>query len=310
MLTSIGQRLDPEESSSLAACLAKPVKPSQLYDLLIDLFAGEEASEQNPGAAAAEFIDLEFASQRPLQILLAEDNAVNKKVALRMLERLGYRADVAANGLEVLAALECHPYDLVFMDVQMPEMDGLETTRRIRKRWGSGPGKVRIVAMTAYAYVADLEQCLRAGMDGYITKPIRFDALIDVLSGVPGDRPAQASQAEVEPGAAEVDPVRMQDLKDSLGDGLRDVIESYLEDVPLQIKEMQAALESGYRDDLQRIAHSLKSSSGIFGAQEMVEICRTLEIAAREGGIAGTDPIQEISESFAKVRTVLNSYLE
>ena len=134
----------------------------------------------------------------PLRILLAEDNAVNQKVALRLLERMGYRADVAANGLEALAALQRQPYDVVLMDVQMPEMDGLEASRRIKQNWPPAP-EPRIIAMTANAMQGDREKCLAAGMDDYITKPIRTEALVAALSQTqPKSRPAD-SQPESAP---------------------------------------------------------------------------------------------------------------
>jgi signal transduction histidine kinase len=114
----------------------------------------------------------------PLRILLAEDNAVNQKVALQMLKRLGYNADVAANGLEVLQALERQPYDVVLMDIQMPEMDGIDAAKRIRERWPNGP---KIIAITAYALEGDREKCFKAGMDDYIAKPIQIEELRSVL---------------------------------------------------------------------------------------------------------------------------------
>jgi CheY-like chemotaxis protein len=110
--------------------------------------------------------------------LLAEDNTVNQKVALQMLKRLGYKADVAANGLEVLQALNRQPYDLVLMDVQMPEMDGIDAAKKIRMKWPKGP---KIIAITAYAMDGDRERCLQAGMDDYISKPIQLDELRMVL---------------------------------------------------------------------------------------------------------------------------------
>jgi CheY-like chemotaxis protein len=115
-----------------------------------------------------------------LRILLAEDNAVNQKVALRILDKLGYRADVASNGLEALEALERQTYDVVLMDVQMPEMDGLDATRRICERWPDD-SRPRIIAMTANAMIEDREACFAAGMDDYVAKPVRPDELAEAL---------------------------------------------------------------------------------------------------------------------------------
>jgi CheY-like chemotaxis protein len=121
-----------------------------------------------------------MAQRHPLRILLAEDNVVNQKLALRLLQQMGYRADVAGNGLEAVQSVQRQAYDVVLMDVQMPEMDGLEATRRIRGE-GTPHGQPRIIAMTANAMQGDREACLAAGMDDYVTKPIRVDALVDAL---------------------------------------------------------------------------------------------------------------------------------
>jgi CheY-like chemotaxis protein len=134
-----------------------------------------------PVRSAGTAIDRELGARHPLRILLAEDNPVNQKIAMRLLEQMGYHADVAGNGLEAIAAIEGSIYDIVLMDVQMPELDGLEATRRIRRRWPGTAGP-RIVAMTANAMEGDREACLDAGMDDYISKPIRPEALNAVLS--------------------------------------------------------------------------------------------------------------------------------
>jgi len=120
-----------------------------------------------------------YGSPRSLRILLAEDNEVNQKVVLKMLEKICYQADVAANGLEVLQALECQPYDVVLMDVQMPEMNGIEAAKKIRERWPNR--RMRIIALTAYALQGDREKCLAAGMDDYISKPVKLEELRAVL---------------------------------------------------------------------------------------------------------------------------------
>jgi CheY-like chemotaxis protein len=184
LFSSLGQR-ESGADSLFAAYLTKPLKPSQLYDVLAELLAGSPqlpaAKQAATGQPAA--IDREMAARLPLRILVAEDNAVNQKLALRLLEQMGYRADVAANGLEAIQALERQPYDLVLMDVQMPEMDGLEATREILRRWpGEGRSRPRIVAMTANAMQGDRELCLQAGMDDYISKPIRTDELAAALA--------------------------------------------------------------------------------------------------------------------------------
>jgi CheY-like chemotaxis protein len=119
-----------------------------------------------------------------LRILLAEDNVVNQKLALRLLQQMGYRADVASNGIEAIECIERQRYDVVLMDVQMPEMDGLEASRRITARWPDAARRPRIVAMTANAMQGDREECLAAGMDDYVTKPIRVEALVQALMKV------------------------------------------------------------------------------------------------------------------------------
>ena len=120
-----------------------------------------------------------------LRILLAEDSEVNQVVMLKMLKRLGYRADIAANGIEALQALERQPYDIVLMDVKMPEMDGLQASRIIRKLWPEGP---KIIAITAYALEGDRERCFEAGMDGYISKPVKMGELADMLRNISSQR--------------------------------------------------------------------------------------------------------------------------
>jgi CheY-like chemotaxis protein len=129
-------------------------------------------------------LDPGMASRHPLRILLAEDNVVNQKLALRLLQQMGYRADLASNGIEAVESVERQAYDVVLMDVQMPEMDGLEAARRITSRWPPGQ-RPRIVAMTANAMAGDREACLAAGMDDYVTKPIRVEALVQALTQVP-----------------------------------------------------------------------------------------------------------------------------
>ena len=310
MLTSTGEFVNRDQCAGLSACLAKPVKPAQLLDLLVGLLASKDA----PAApvAAPGVVDVNFAGKYPRRILVAEDNPVNQQVILRMLARLGYQADVAVDGREALSALERQPYDLVFMDVQMPVLDGLEATRAIVARWGE-ERPFKIIAMTAYAYQADLERCLAAGMDGYMTKPIRMGILMDILrhpgenghGGVDGlpDPPEEVNYSQV------LDEARMRDLTENLGDGLAEVIETYLEDAPRLIEEMRRAYQLDDSGALQRLAHTLKSNSGIFGAAQMVRLCRDIEADARGGWQMGRDHLEAISREYKKVQDVLHLYL-
>jgi CheY-like chemotaxis protein len=140
-------------------------------------------SAPRPAAPAKPTMDPGMAARHPLRILLAEDNVVNQKLALRLLQQMGYRADLASNGIEAIESVERQAYDVVLMDVQMPEMDGLEASRRITAKWPAGQ-RPRIVAMTANAMQGDREDCLAAGMDDYVTKPIRVDQLVEALTRV------------------------------------------------------------------------------------------------------------------------------
>jgi PAS domain S-box-containing protein len=175
LVTSLGGLPEARSATEFAAQLTKPLRASQLFDALMSVL-GEDAAPQAAGSGG---------DGKPvvssLRVLLAEDNAVNQKLALRLLERLGYHADVAWNGVEVLDALERQPYDVVLMDVQMPELDGLDATRRICERWPDGQ-RPHIIAMTANAMAEDREACLAAGMDGYVAKPIRPDELAEALN--------------------------------------------------------------------------------------------------------------------------------
>jgi CheY-like chemotaxis protein len=169
--------------SIFSATLAKPLRQSQLFDTLMSLLAHEDAPKAAPTTAKPR-MDAQMAERHPLRILLAEDNVVNQKLALRLLQQMGYRADVASNGIEAIECCARQPYDVVLMDVQMPEMDGLEATRRIVTRWPSPATRPRILAMTANAMQGDREECLAAGMDDYVTKPIRVDALVAALNQI------------------------------------------------------------------------------------------------------------------------------
>jgi CheY-like chemotaxis protein len=194
LFSSIGGRERVMEENHFSAYLMKPLKPSVLLDTLMTLFAGEVKRIEPEEDFGKTKIDPQMAEQLPLRILLVEDNVVNQKLALRLLEQMGYRADLAGNGLEAIQAVGRQKYDVVLMDVQMPEMDGLEASRQICARWPRGE-RPHIVAMTANAMQGDRERCLAAGMDDYVSKPIRVNELVAALGkakplGIPGEEMA------------------------------------------------------------------------------------------------------------------------
>ena len=273
---------DPD---AVAAFLTKPVKPSALRDTVLSVLAGIRVGG-GPREPERPTIDVAVASQHPLRILLAEDNVVNQKVALRLLQRMGYGADVANNGLEAIEALDREAYDVVLMDVQMPELDGFDATRRIRARW---PGRViRIVAMTANAMDGDREACLAAGMDDYVSKPIRPDDLAAALAASPATPEHLRGPVSTIDDRPTIDPAALDRLLDIAGGDLAfldELIDAYLEDAPAQLRAMREAAEAGAATELMRPAHSLKSNSANMGAETLVEMCRNLEEAARGGSV-------------------------
>ncbi|HET7096256.1 MAG TPA: GAF domain-containing protein, partial [Casimicrobiaceae bacterium] len=181
LFSSLGRREAGDGEALFASHLAKPLRQSQLFDTLMTLLAQDVAPRQVAPPKAT--LDVTMAARHPLRILLAEDNVVNQKLAMRLLQQMGYRADLASNGIEAIECVQRQTYDVVLMDVQMPEMDGLEATKEITSRW-SAAQRPRIVAMTANAMQGDREMCMAAGMDDYLTKPIRVDRLVEALNRV------------------------------------------------------------------------------------------------------------------------------
>ena len=186
MLTSLGNQMDAEamKKAGIEACVLKPVKQSRLFNRIAEIMAGHRPLARKKTQTATltmkGAISTPSQAKKPTRILLAEDNIINQKVAIGLLNNIGYGADVANNGLEVLAALDLRPYDLILMDCQMPELDGYETTARIRSR--SDLKGIRIIAMTANAMRGKSEKCLEAGMDDYLSKPVRLETLREMLT--------------------------------------------------------------------------------------------------------------------------------
>jgi CheY-like chemotaxis protein/HPt (histidine-containing phosphotransfer) domain-containing protein len=307
LLTSLGQRAEESGLGLFAACLTKPTKASQLYDALLGIL--DAAAPQRPSTVPHTQIDAQMAARLPLRLLLAEDNVVNQKVALLMLRRLGYRADVAGNGLEVLQALQRQSYDVVFMDIQMPELDGLETTRRICRDWPPDV-RPRIIAMTANAMQGDREQCLTAGMDDYVSKPMRIEELINALERA---MPISTGTSHFTAAAAVLDRRVLARLQADLGDDtlaiVGELIDLFLTDAPQQIAAIRTALAADTADIVQRAAHTLKSTSASLGAQSLATQCDVLETLARDRRLAdGPDQLHLITGIYAQTERALHAF--
>ncbi len=234
-----------------------------------------------------------LAARLPLRILVAEDNSVNQRVALLMLERLGYVADVAADGFEVLDALRRQRYDLILMDVQMPGMDGLEATRRIRTE-APRERQPRILAITANAMREHREACFAAGMDGFLSKPILLPDLRAALlrTAGEGDRPSAGEEADGRDGAPALDPARLGELRQleaMTGQSLvRELLGRFLEEAPRAVERLREALGRGDLPTFTFVAHSLKGSSSQFGALRLAALSAELERRGRSATLDGT----------------------
>jgi CheY-like chemotaxis protein/HPt (histidine-containing phosphotransfer) domain-containing protein len=273
LLTSLGRLPDDVAGDDFDAQLTKPLRASQLYNALARLLAADDGLESTVEPDRPE------TESSSLRILLAEDNTVNQKVALRLLERLGYSADVATNGLEAIDALERRSYDVVLMDVQMPELDGLDASRRICERWPET--RPRIIAMTANALPEDREACFAAGMDDYVAKPIRADVLAEALKRV---RPP--SHVVIPPDNADrlVDAAALESLREVGGDEfLAEVIDTFLADLPTLLATLRRGLQERDAAEVRRAAHTLKSNGATLGAGEFAEACSALEQQAKDG---------------------------
>ena len=305
------------EKAGFAAFLAKPIKRSALQRTLLRLFEERTPSRQTHSPAQGKpAVSGGHVSGRPFRILVAEDNITNQKVALAMLGQLGYRADAVSNGQEALNALFTVPYDLVLMDVQMPDMDGLEATRLYRRHEaGTGEHKT-IIAMTAFATVADRERCLGAGMDDFLTKPVQRKLLAEVLAAHLNAAVADAKAASELPEIAE-SPERgfcIQDLLERLDNDSElaaEIAAVYLIEAAKLQQEIASALERGDAEALRYHAHSIKGATGNIGNEPLHEVAFQLEQSGREGNLArGAEVFPEFQRLLAATNTELQRFLD
>jgi CheY-like chemotaxis protein len=247
-------------------------------------------------------------------VLLAEDNAINQDLARHLLHGRGHTCVVARNGLEALRCLERERFDLVLMDVQMPELDGLEATRRWRERERATGGHVPIVALTAHAMKGDRDICLAAGMDAYVPKPLNPRQLFSTMNDLVAAAPAEALAAPASPGGAGPDR-GLFDEADALDrvDGDRgflvELVENFRRSHPGVLAELREHARAGRHDELRRDAHTLKGAAASLGAAALAEAARVTEDVAARGAAAETLPsVERIAAEFARVEPSLAAF--
>ncbi|MDD5140503.1 MAG: response regulator [Verrucomicrobiales bacterium] len=318
LLSPLGTRAEAAGDARLAftSYAAKPVKPAQLCAAIeLALFSPKKVVADVPAAAPSQ----PLSERLPLRILLVDDNAINQKVASRILAQIGYQPDLAENGLKALAALDAKVYDLVFMDLMMPEMDGLEAAGVIRERQKNPAGhpnysgRIIIVAMTAHALQSDRDKCLDVGMDDYLAKPIRPGDLRNIIEkwGLPGNPTVEIPVAPVpkvenhtaEP-AVEMD--RLNDLTDGNPDSLRELAEMYFNQTAKQFAQIQAAIAAGKSDEVRRVAHSCAGASATLGMMRLGQRMRDLEKEGAAGALTNAHGIcEDALREYAAVKRFL-----
>lgn len=276
MFSSIGQQEMPpqSDSSQFAAVLIKPIQQSKLYDSLMQIFSRKPICVTQ---GITEVGDQSLTNKQPLRILVAEDVVVNQRVISLLLEKLGYCADIVSDGFEVLEALQRQPYDVILMDVRMPEMDGFTATQRINQEFPLHQ-RPRIIAMTAEAMRGDRDKCLAAGMDDYISKPIRLEELKQALS-----------RCHILKDTPVLDRKILESLEKMAGnkakDLLHDLIMAYFDDAPSRISAITEAIAKNDPFALRQAAHALRSASANLGAKQLSVVCQELEMMGRNSQI-------------------------
>jgi len=310
MMTSVGARGDAArmERAGFSAYLVKPVRQSHLYDCLATVVGLQHGEQDGPAVTPGRIITrhtLAEQARKRVRILLAEDNLVNQKVVVKALERLGFAADVATDGAQALQASTEKRYDLILMDVQMPVMDGLEATRRIRdpRSRSLNPG-VRIVALTAHATASDRQKCLDAGMDDYLAKPMKAAELQEVISrwvAAPTAGPGSLSPPAVLSGAgAPTPPVFDENVLLDLLEGDREsaaeIAAQYQNDVPAMVSRLRRSIELNDPALVRDRAHLLKGASASVGAEAMRTCAAALEKKVGAGALSDPEKAAALSE--------------
>jgi MHYT domain (predicted integral membrane sensor domain) len=309
MLTSGGQRGDAARCGEMgiSGYLVKPVRQAELREAISRVLRSKQQIGDVPMITQS-VLEKDRDPQKSLHILLAEDNVVNQKLAIRLLEKRGHQVVLANNGKQALSALENTAFDLVLMDVQMPEMDGLEATQKLREREKSTGKHQAVVAMTALVMKGDRERCMEAGMDGYLSKPIRPQDLDEVLDAYVLRERVEFTPAP-EPVAQEPS-VAVEELLERIdGDRafLAELLDLFRADYPAQLSAAHEAAGSGDAATLQRVGHALKGALGNLAAPVSARMAGQLETMGRSGNVQGAAPaVTELEQELNRVVAILD----
>jgi signal transduction histidine kinase/CheY-like chemotaxis protein/HPt (histidine-containing phosphotransfer) domain-containing protein len=311
LMTPLSRQKEVEGTSEgvISDIITKPVKKSELFEGLMGVLA---PSKEKATSGSMRRLDPATAERFPMRVLVAEDNPTSQKLMVLILQHMGYTPDAAGNGLEVLEALQRQRYDIIFMDIEMPELDGLETTKRIVS---SRPPEKRpvIVGTTAYALGGESNRCISAGMDDYISKPIKIDELLDVLARWGGARRGDPIGSDT-PGPVRgvLNKERVSEIVKVGGDKgtviLARLIATYLEGLPQALRDLDEGHRAQDAEQLVRASHRLKGASLNLGVDEVADLCRQMEAKGRQKKLAGADAIlDELKEKCGRVQKELES---
>ena len=307
LLTDTRLRSDDTRPGAVGVSLYiyKPIRPAQVFDALVRAVENKPRTDKK-SPVTSEF-DNTMAGRLPLRLMLADDNIINQKVGVKMLQRLGYRPEVAANGVEALKLLEQQPFDIIFLDVQMPEMDGFEAARRIHAQWPD-PRRPRLVAMTGNALKGDREKCLSAGMDDYVAKPVRINELQAVIErwgqarltslATGSHTPSAAAASADQPILNATSIAELCDMKSEAGVMLmHELIDIFMQNAPTHLEQIKTGGEN-----LQQLAFAAHIFSGMslnLGAHALGNLCHDLETLATSGNTQGVPAlIPKIEEAY------------
>uniref|UniRef100_UPI003FD8C1B4 response regulator n=1 Tax=Candidatus Uabimicrobium helgolandensis TaxID=3095367 RepID=UPI003FD8C1B4 len=297
---------------NIVEIITKPIKQFSLYSGLINIYSQQTTSASENSEVRG---NLHLSTKIPLRILIAEDNVVNQLIAQHALKRLGYLPDTVGNGLEVIEALKLKKYDLVFMDIRMPEMDGLQTTTHIIKKWNSDD-RPKIVAMTANAMQGDKEKCITAGMNGYISKPIKIGDISNTIQECFSST-AKTTSTVQELGEKAInnkillDQKQIADLKLYGEDFVKEMFNLYLEDTPKAINILEQAIKNQNRQQIMLAAHKIAGSSANIGAKEVSINARDIEMKAKTAEFALLEKLfQNVKDIFHRTLILLQQILD